>query len=296
MRPVDCTPLKNTRNWERGLASPCAIWKYAELGNLLGTQQSGHIATVGYELYCQLLEGAVRQLTRQPPKIKIDVEVNLPIEAFLSSEYIPEMRHKIDVYRRLSRLQDVHAIAELRQELADRFGPLPEIAARLLDVAELRMDAALWSIRYIGVEDDYVAFTFSDAKRIEQLAQAQRKIAHRGWPTRVLATPSGSRKTSKYTTVFAYSTIEDFATDTSRRDQRPGRSKNQLTRNAKVCPEPRRVVPGQRIVRRQLVRRIQIFVPIRGQQPRKQSETIRHSLRFAIEFLALRNKRLHPSR
>ena len=112
-------------------------------GNLLGTQQSGHIATIGYELYCQLLEGAVRQLTRQPPKIKIDVEVNLPIEAFLSSEYIPEMRHKIDVYRRLSRLQDVHSIAELRQELADRFGPLPTVAARLLDVAELRMDAAL---------------------------------------------------------------------------------------------------------------------------------------------------------
>ena len=140
-------------------------------GNLLGTQQSGHIATVGYELYCQLLEGAVRQLTRQPPKIKIDVEVNLPIEAFLSSEYIPEMRHKIDVYRRLSRLQDVHAIAEIRQELADRFGALPTEAARLLDVAELRMDAALWSIRYIGIENDYVAFAFSDVRRIEQLAR-----------------------------------------------------------------------------------------------------------------------------
>jgi transcription-repair coupling factor (superfamily II helicase) len=159
-------------------------------GNLLGTQQSGHIATVGYELYCQLLEGAVRQLTRQPPKIKIDVEVNLPIEAFLSSDYIPEMRHKIDVYRRLSRLQDVHAIAELRQELADRFGPLPEIAGRLLDVAELRMDAALWSIRYIGVEDDYIAFTYSDAKRIEQLARkhsGRLRIVdgqHAYWPLR----------------------------------------------------------------------------------------------------------------
>ncbi len=159
-------------------------------GNLLGTQQSGHIATVGYELYCQLLEGAVRQLTRQAPKIKIDVEVNLPIEAFLSSEYIPEMRHKIDVYRRLSRLQDVHAIAELRQELADRFGPLPIIAAKLLDVAELRMDAALWSIRYIGIEDGYLAFTFTDARRIEQLARKHNgklrivDSQHAYWPLR----------------------------------------------------------------------------------------------------------------
>ncbi len=159
-------------------------------GNLLGTQQSGHIATVGYELYCQLLEGAVRQLTRQPPKIKIDVEVNLPIEAYLSSEYIPEMRHKIDVYRRLSRLQDVHAIAEIRQELTDRFGPLPGVAARLLDVAELRMDAALWSIRYIGIEDGYLAFTFTDARRIEQLARKHNgKLRiidgqHAYWPLR----------------------------------------------------------------------------------------------------------------
>lgn len=140
-------------------------------GNLLGTQQSGHIATVGYELYCQLLEGAVRQLTRQPPKMNIDVEVNLPIEAFLPSEYIPEMRHKIDVYRRLSRLQDVHAIGDIRQELQDRFGPIPALVKRLLDVAELRMDAALWSIRYIGIEDSYLSFAFTDARRIEQLAR-----------------------------------------------------------------------------------------------------------------------------
>ncbi len=159
-------------------------------GNLLGTQQSGHIATVGYELYCQLLESAVRELTRQPPKIKIDVEVNLPIEAFISSDYIPEMRHKIDVYRRLSRLQDVHAIAEIRQELNDRFGPLPTAASRLLDIAELRMDAALWSIRYIGIEDGYLAFAYSDARRIEQLARkhtGRLRIVdgqHAYWPLR----------------------------------------------------------------------------------------------------------------
>lgn len=140
-------------------------------GNLLGTQQSGHIATVGYELYCQLLEAAVRQLTRQPPRISIDVEINLPVEAFLPNEYIPEIRHKIDVYRRLSRLQNVQAISELKQELADRFGPPPPIVLRLLDVAELRMDAALWSIRYVGIEDAYMAFTYTDPQRIEQLAR-----------------------------------------------------------------------------------------------------------------------------
>jgi len=193
-------------------------------GNLLGTQQSGHIATVGYELYCQLLEGAVRQLTRQPPKIKIDVEVNLPIEAFLSSEYIPEMRHKIDVYRRLSRLQDVHSIAELRQELADRFGPLPPGAARLLDVAELRMDAALWSIRYIGIEDGYIAFTFTDARRIEQLARKHNgKLRiidgqHAYWPLRADEAKPAAKSNSMAIPRGPQPTLETNAQVVSRTD------------------------------------------------------------------------------
>ena len=172
-------------------------------GNLLGTQQSGHIATVGYELYCQLLEGAVRQLTRQPPKLNIDVEINLPVEAFLPSEYIPEMRHKIDVYRRLSRLHDVHAIADIRQELNDRFGTPPALVERLLDVAELRMDAALWSIRYVGIEDSYLSFVFTDSRRIEQLARKHNGVLritdaqHAYWPLRVPnQTPNQATKPS----------------------------------------------------------------------------------------------------
>jgi transcription-repair coupling factor (superfamily II helicase) len=141
-------------------------------GNLLGTQQSGHIATVGYELYCQMLENAVRELTKQPTKMNLDVELNLPIEAFLPSEYVPEMRHKIDIYRRLSRVQDVQSIGEIRKELSDRFGKPPLVVDRLLQVAELRMDATLWSIRSIGIEDEFLAFHYTDRRRIEQLSRS----------------------------------------------------------------------------------------------------------------------------
>lgn len=140
-------------------------------GNLLGTQQSGHIAAVGYELYCQLLESAVRRLKREPPKLSIDVEVQLPIEGFLPADYVPEMRHKIDLYRRLSRVNDVGQLDELRQELVDRFGPVPPQVERLLQVAELRIDATLWSIKTIGLEDEFMVFAFGDRRRIEQLAR-----------------------------------------------------------------------------------------------------------------------------
>ena len=140
-------------------------------GNLLGTQQSGHIAAVGYELYCQLLENAVRHLRHQPPKLSIDVEVNLPVEAFLSSDYVPEIRHKIDLYRRLSRLDDMQKIADLKQEMNDRFGRLPTAAKRLFEIAELRIDATLWSVRYIGVEGNHLIFTYGDQRRVEQLSK-----------------------------------------------------------------------------------------------------------------------------
>ncbi|MFN9713081.1 MAG: transcription-repair coupling factor [Planctomycetota bacterium] len=157
-------------------------------GNLLGTQQSGHIAAVGYELYCQLLESAVRQLTHQPPKLSLDVEIHLPIEAYLPAEYVFDMRQKIDLYRRISRLQDVQAVADMRQELLDRFGELPQAADRLLELAELKMDAALWSVRVIGIEEHCLSFTYTDARRIQQLAERHRgklrviDSQHAFWP------------------------------------------------------------------------------------------------------------------
>ena len=140
-------------------------------GNLLGTQQSGHIAAVGYELYCQLLENAVRELTKQPQKLEITVELNVPIEAYLPSEYVPEMRHKIDIYRRLSRIQSIQSIDEIKQELEDRFGKLPPPVERLLAVSQLRMDATIWSIQYVGIEDEFLVFHYTDRSRVEQLAK-----------------------------------------------------------------------------------------------------------------------------
>src|SRR5688572_19796673 len=68
-------------------------------GNLLGVQQSGHIAAVGYELYCQLLENAVRQAQALSPKLSIDVDIDLPGAAHLPTDYVPDMRLKIDLYR-----------------------------------------------------------------------------------------------------------------------------------------------------------------------------------------------------
>jgi transcription-repair coupling factor (superfamily II helicase) len=138
-------------------------------GNLLGTQQSGHIANVGYELYCQLLENAVLTLQKKPPKVRIEVDINLPGDAFLPPEYVSDLRLKIDLYRRLTRVSRYDELEEFRSELIDRFGPPPRPVERLLDLAELKMDALVWQISAIYVEGEFVVFRYDDRQRIEQL-------------------------------------------------------------------------------------------------------------------------------
>ena len=144
-------------------------------GNLLGMQQSGHIAAVGYELYCQLLESAVRQLQKVPPRLSVDVDVDLPGEAYLPQAYVGDMRAKIDLYRRLARIEDFDALAELREELIDRFGPIPEPVRDLLLLSELKLEAAVWQIVSIRVEGRHLVFRYSHRGRVEQLAQLRQK-------------------------------------------------------------------------------------------------------------------------
>jgi len=140
-------------------------------GNLLGTQQSGHIAAVGYELYCQLLETAVLRMKRQPPKLSIDVDINVPGEAYLPDNYVPDMRLKIDLYRRLARVTGVDQLAEIREELVDRFGPPPDRVLRLLAREELKIDAAIWQIAEIYLENRDLVFRYTSRPRAEHLAR-----------------------------------------------------------------------------------------------------------------------------
>lgn len=138
-------------------------------GNLLGQQQSGHIATVGYELYCQLLEDAVRTMQKLPPKLSADVDIDLPVEAYLPDDYVPDLRHKIDLYRRIAKINDAKEIDEVRDELQDRFGELPPPAVRMLELADLRLDAAAWQIAAITNNDRFIVLHYTNRRRIEQL-------------------------------------------------------------------------------------------------------------------------------
>ena len=139
-------------------------------GNILGTEQSGHIAVVGYELYCSLLQQAVQHLKRQPPKEAIEVEIDLPGEGHIPRSYVPDMRLKIDLYRRLGRISSSDELRDLRGELRDRFGPPPPLVEYLLWLAELRIAAHRWRVESVHVEPPYVVFRYRSARLIRELA------------------------------------------------------------------------------------------------------------------------------
>jgi transcription-repair coupling factor (superfamily II helicase) len=138
-------------------------------GNILGTQQSGHIATVGYEMYCALLERAVRQLKKLPPRESVDVNIDLPGEAYLPRNYVPDMRAKIDLYRRLARLTTEAAVDDFASELSDRFGPLPPVVEHLLELARLRIWAHQWRVHEIRIEDRYAVLHYTSREKLNRL-------------------------------------------------------------------------------------------------------------------------------
>ncbi len=148
-------------------------------GNILGTQQSGHIAAVGYEMYCQLLENAVRSLKNQPLRAPLEVNLDLPWPAYLPHDYVPGQRLRIEAYRRLARVRRVERVEDFRQELRDRYGPVPGPAEWLLRLAELRILAARWKVATVHLEKPPegvsgptdVVLGYKNAKRIKALAE-----------------------------------------------------------------------------------------------------------------------------
>jgi transcription-repair coupling factor (superfamily II helicase) len=136
-------------------------------GNILGKEQSGHIATVGYELYCQLLERAVRKLQGKPEPIVLSVHVELGIDAYIPRSYIPSERQRMEIYRRLALCADAEQLRRLEADLRDAYGALPGSIQTLLDLAEVRVLAARLGIESIIRMDPDIVFSvrdFSQAK------------------------------------------------------------------------------------------------------------------------------------
>ena len=136
-------------------------------GNILGSEQSGHIATVGYEMYCQLLEEAVHQLKHDKKITRPEAHVDIGITAIIPKTYIANDRQRMDAYRRLIRCQDIATVQALQQDLIDAYGELPRQAIVLFALTEVRLLSGHFGIDAIMKKTPDVVFTVADAGRAQ---------------------------------------------------------------------------------------------------------------------------------
>jgi len=141
-------------------------------GNLLGGEQSGHIADVGFDLYMRMVGEAVQDyksgIIETDEKV-LECKVELPINAHLSTEYVPGERLRLDLYRRLADVKSADDVGSIESELIDRFGPLPEEAQSLLGVASLRAQAKALKLTEVIVQGKFLRFSplvLSESKQL----------------------------------------------------------------------------------------------------------------------------------
>ena len=134
-------------------------------GNILGGEQSGFMASVGFDLYSRLLAEAVeeakaRREDREPVRDVPQAVVDLPVDAHLPDDYVPEVAQKLELYRRLARARSAGDVAAFRQEVTDRYGPMPSPVLRLVEVAELRLAAETAGVASLAREEGWLVVRF----------------------------------------------------------------------------------------------------------------------------------------
>lgn len=167
------------RNSELGSGMQVAL-KDLEIrgaGNLLGGEQSGHIAEVGFDLYMRMVGEAVTEFKRgivTQDELERECKVEIPVTAHLSTEYVPSDRLRLDLYRRLADAKNDSDVDGIAEELQDRFGDLPEESKRLIEIAKLRIKVKSFGIQDLALQGKYlkispIKLTESKQMRVQRL-------------------------------------------------------------------------------------------------------------------------------
>jgi transcription-repair coupling factor (superfamily II helicase) len=161
-----------------GLAIAMRDLEIRGAGNVVGAEQSGHVAAVGFDMYSQLLKEEIGQLTGEPVEEEVDIKVELPVDAHLPHDYVEDAAQRLELYKRISAVRDAGGVKDVRAELVDRFGPLPEPAERLVTIAALKAALRRWGITEVVI-------TPKDQLRISpvtELKDSQQVRLHRRHP------------------------------------------------------------------------------------------------------------------
>jgi len=137
-------------------------------GNILGVQQHGHIAAVGYDLYCKLLDVCVREIKGEEVPKEPDITIDFGLDAYVPADYIIEDMLRMEMYRKIARASNLNEIESVYFELKDRFGEPPRPAVDLFTRETLRVLAMPLDITYLGMRKKYVLGKFRNQSKIER--------------------------------------------------------------------------------------------------------------------------------
>jgi transcription-repair coupling factor (superfamily II helicase) len=145
-------------------------------GNLLGEAQSGHIAAVGYDLYCQMVTEAVAEMKGEPIRPPAEIKLDVPTDAYLPADYVTKEELRLEAYRRLAAVTTPEEVDDIRAEWQDRYGPLPEPAEALLTVGYLRAECHRLGVNDVLVSSDQARLAplelkLSQTTRLRRLAR-----------------------------------------------------------------------------------------------------------------------------
>jgi transcription-repair coupling factor (superfamily II helicase) len=148
-------------------------------GNMLGGEQSGHIEAIGFELYTQMLERAVREMKGEAAPDEADTQLNLGLNIRIPADYVPEENQRLQMYKRVARVETESQLGDVTAEMQDRYGPPPAAVRNLLDYASLKLLCMKVGVNAIERKRDFVTFKFQrnaavDPERLARFVSAQR--------------------------------------------------------------------------------------------------------------------------
>ncbi len=142
-------------------------------GNLIGAQQHGHMDAVGYDMYCRLLEEAVREKRGLPEKKKIETLIDLPVSAHIPESYIPAHQLRLEMYKRIAAIETEEDFSDVYDEISDRFGEVPQVVYDLMTVSLIKSYASRYKVvELIGSAQGLVfSFDITDMPEMQRCAE-----------------------------------------------------------------------------------------------------------------------------
>jgi transcription-repair coupling factor (superfamily II helicase) len=217
-------------------------------GNLLGRDQSGQIEAIGFDLYSELMEEAVRELRGEAPRQDVDPDVQLPVPAFIPDDYMPDVHQRLYFYKRLAQASTDEELEEARAEIVDRYGDVPDELEALLELMAVKVRLRALRIRGLDAGPGRLVFSLGPDAALEpfELAKHVQRSAGtlRLTPDMKLVATVGARPAPGATPLRGAKGRVKSATSVARAPALPPTPAGDATRGRELLAEARKVLHG----------------------------------------------------